>query len=116
MCGSAIQPDLAHTICVNQVSDGRISRRFRQTRSGFQQGFQTGDDPWPAGHDVVTLGRGSSDRTWSPPAHSDADLKGIDVLVHLASFIPPSHGPEHARQCVEVNALGTLGLLDAART
>jgi len=68
-----------------------------------------------SGTRVITIGRRDADRSWSPPEASDVSLNDIDVLVHLASFIPPGHGAEHARRCVEVNALGTLGLLEAAK-
>jgi len=42
-------------------------------------------------------------------------LAEVDALFHLAAFIPPNQNDaSYARQCLEVNALGTLNLLEAA--
>ena len=42
-------------------------------------------------------------------------LKGCDALVHLAAYIPRNHeDPAEAARCWNVNALGTLGLLEMA--
>lgn len=42
-------------------------------------------------------------------------LANVDALFHLAAFIPPNQNdPTFARPCLEVNALGTLALLEAA--
>lgn len=44
-----------------------------------------------------------------------ADFRGCDTLVHLAAHIPPDHEDvEAAARCWEVNALGTLRLVEAA--
>lgn len=44
-------------------------------------------------------------------------LSEADAVFHLAAFIPPNQtDPAFARPCLEVNALGTLALLEAALT
>lgn len=41
---------------------------------------------------------------------------GARAVVHLAAFLPPDYSdPAHADECLRVNALGTLRLLEAAR-
>jgi UDP-glucose 4-epimerase len=43
-------------------------------------------------------------------------LRGADALCHLAAFIPPDHrDAQSAKECLRVNALGTLDLLEAAK-
>lgn len=42
-------------------------------------------------------------------------LKGVDVLCHMAAYIPPNQtDPTEAQKCVEVNAIATLTLARAA--
>ena len=42
-------------------------------------------------------------------------LKGVDVLCHMAAYIPPNQSdPSEAQKCVAVNALATLTLARAA--
>lgn len=43
-------------------------------------------------------------------------LAGVDVVCHLAAFIPPDYrDPTCAERCFRINALGTLAVLGAAR-
>lgn len=54
---------------------------------------------------------------WDAARPEDAarHLAGVDVLCHLAAFIPADTAdPTAAERCFAVNALGTLGLLRAA--
>ncbi len=45
----------------------------------------------------------------------DAALVGADAIVHAAAHLPRSYAdPGEARRCFEVNALGTLAVLEAA--
>jgi len=44
----------------------------------------------------------------------DAALAGIDAVVHAAAYLPASYAdPREARKLLEVNALGTLAILEA---
>lgn len=44
-------------------------------------------------------------------------LQNVDVVVHAGAHIPVDHNDaEEARQCIEVNALGTLNLIRACET
>lgn len=77
-----------------------------------------------AGHEVRALVRGGAKidgidcHDWdlaSPEGGSDAAVAGADVLVHAGAYLPPNYAdPAYARQCLEVNALGTLELLERA--
>lgn len=81
-----------------------------------------------AGFDVVALVRdegkarehlpaGVTFRAWSLSDTKPRHLEGAYAVCHLAAFIPPNLAdPAHARRCVDENALGTLGLLEAARS
>jgi UDP-glucose 4-epimerase len=43
-------------------------------------------------------------------------LAGVDVVCHLAAYVPPDHeDPSYAQDCLLNNALGTQRLLEAAR-
>lgn len=76
-----------------------------------------------AGHELLsfTLERERPPGLHTRTAHLDltapistTDLTGLDAVVHLAAFIPPSYtDAAHARTCMEVNALGTLALARA---
>ena len=49
------------------------------------------------------------------PESMHAALVGTDAVCHTAAFVPPDYSDSaYARQCLEVNALGTLALLEAA--
>jgi UDP-glucose 4-epimerase len=65
--------------------------------------------------DYLTLGRSpSADRHWNA-TDAPPDLVGVDAVLHLAAHVPASYNdPTRARLCLEVNALGTLSLLQAA--
>jgi len=65
---------------------------------------------------LVTLGRGSdADRHWDAGAGQPAPLEGLSAVVHLAAYLPSDYAdPAEARQCIEVNAMGTLAVLRAA--
>jgi UDP-glucose 4-epimerase len=57
-------------------------------------------------------------RSWdaSVPAAASDLLRGVDVVCHLAAFIPPDHDdPGFAATCFRINVQGTLALLAAAR-
>jgi len=44
-------------------------------------------------------------------------LRGIGAVVHLAAYVPPDlQAPGHAAECLAVNGLGTLNVLEAARS
>ena len=46
---------------------------------------------------------------------SPAPLDGVEAIIHGAAHRPPRYGdPSQARQCMEVNALGTQALVEAA--
>lgn len=51
-------------------------------------------------------------------AHEQREaLEGATVLCHLAAFIPPDHSdPRYATECFRANVLGTLNVLEAAKT
>lgn len=55
---------------------------------------------------------------WTAPAPLDPRLlSDVDVVCHLAAFIPADMGSSaEARKCLEINALGTLAVLEAAAT
>lgn len=57
-------------------------------------------------------------RVWglSPSEAKDREaLQGVDALIHLGAFVPPDlEAPQYLRSCLEVNAVGTLDLLEAA--
>ena len=43
-------------------------------------------------------------------------LKGIDMVIHSASYIPTDHKNEsEAKRCIDINAIGTLNLLNACK-
>ncbi len=76
-----------------------------------------------SGHEVVALSssldavagaevvRWEATQSWERSARA---LIGVDVLIHAAAHIPRHHrDAREARRCVEVNALGTHGLLQA---
>lgn len=74
------------------------------------------------GDDVVALVRdpqglpGWKTRTLDlgRPAELDKVLAGFDAVVHAAAHVPKSYAdPDEARTCLEVNALGTLAVLQA---
>lgn len=49
------------------------------------------------------------------PAAAAGHLAGVDALCHLAAFVPADTGdPSALERCLQVNVLGTLGLLAAA--
>lgn len=75
-----------------------------------------------AGHEVLCLARRSSAepntlyRHFDLSCHEgfDAALEGADAVIHAAAHIPASYDdPGEARLCLELNALGTLELLQA---
>ncbi|MFN8035807.1 MAG: NAD(P)-dependent oxidoreductase [Acidimicrobiia bacterium] len=48
------------------------------------------------------------------PESAHLALVGVDAICHAAAFVPPDYSDStHARRCLEVNALGTLNLLEA---
>lgn len=74
------------------------------------------------GHEVLRLARGSSPEPnahyrhfdLSRPQGFEAALEGADAVIHAAAHIPASYDdPSEARLCLELNALGTLELLQA---
>ncbi len=69
-----------------------------------------------AGHRVRTLGRTGADVPWEAPAAlPPSALAGCDAVVHLAARVPADHAdPAEGARCLEVNALGTLAVLEAA--
>ncbi|HEX2206309.1 MAG TPA: NAD-dependent epimerase/dehydratase family protein [Longimicrobium sp.] len=82
-----------------------------------------------AGHDAVALARpgagmdalrakGVKVAGWDldRPEVDPEVLRGVDAVLHLAAYIPPRmDDPAEAEPCLRRNALGTLGLLRAAR-
>lgn len=43
-------------------------------------------------------------------------LNGIDMVIHLASYIPQNHKDEmEAKKCIAVNSIGTLNLLNSCK-
>lgn len=82
------------------------------------------------GHEVVGLVRRPADyRIGQRPEARPLDLAnlspdtlaaaldGLDAVVHAAAYLPASYAsPAEARACLEINALGTLSLLEAAVT
>lgn len=77
-----------------------------------------------AGYEVRALVRGGAKidgvdcREWdlaAPGGGDDAALAGLDALIHAGAYLPPNYAdPAYARRCLEVNALGTLELLERA--
>jgi UDP-glucose 4-epimerase len=60
---------------------------------------------------------GAEVRLWDVTRSGDTagTLEGVRGLCHLAAFLPPSYAdPAFAATCLDVNALGTLTLLQAA--
>jgi len=71
----------------------------------------------------IALGRanpleGVEHRYWDADCslgHSVEHLKGVDVLCHMAAYIPTNQtDPNEAKRCIAVNALATLTLAQAA--
>lgn len=72
------------------------------------------------GWQVRALGRrpvdGARFERWEAGRTEPSALAGVDAVCHLAAHLPASYAdPDEASRCLEVNALGTLELLRAAR-
>lgn len=53
---------------------------------------------------------------WSPGRAAPSLFEGVDAVCHVAAHVPADQrDPGQARTCLEVNALGTLQLLETAR-
>src|SRR5262245_65316930 len=51
----------------------------------------------------------------SPAGPLDEALAGVDAVVHAAAYLPASYeDPGEARKLLEVNALGTLAVLESS--
>ena len=63
------------------------------------------------------LPKGVSAQSWTLAQTTPKHLEGVSAVCHFAAFIPPDLAdPAYAQRCVEDNALGTLRLLEAARS
>lgn len=100
--------------------------RVAITGAGGLLGGALVEHAFASGHDVLALS-GSLDHKinvevvrWD--ARQDFSrtakvLHNVDVVVHAGAHIPADHyDAEEARQCIEVNALGTLNLIRACET